>query len=87
MIKFNKHHVTNGTDKARVFYSLDNQGDGRKCVTLYAKDYCRTLGAVFAAEYQNNTDTMTDYFDQGRVVLFEDHPLYSAARQRAESFL
>ena len=28
---------------------------------------------------------MTDYFDKGRVVLFEDHPLYATARQRAEA--
>jgi hypothetical protein len=27
---------------------------------------------------------MTDYFDKGRVVLFEDHKMYSAARARAE---
>lgn len=84
-IKFNKHHVTNGTVKARVFYSLDNRVDGRKCVTLYAKDYSRTLGQVFADEYQNDTDSMTDYFDEGRVVLFEGHAHYAAARQRAEA--
>ena len=33
----------------------------------------------------NDTDTMTDYFDKGRVVLFEDHILYAKARERAES--
>jgi cell fate regulator YaaT (PSP1 superfamily) len=85
MIKFNKHYVTNGTDKARVIYLTDNRADGRKCVTIYAKDYSRKLGAVFGAEYQNDTDSMTDYFDEGRVVLFEEHPLYSMARERVES--
>ncbi len=84
-IKFNKYHVTNGETKARVFYTLDNRGDGRKVVTLYAKDYDRALGKIFATEYVNDTDSMTDYFDQGRVRLFEDHPLYAAARQRAEA--
>jgi hypothetical protein len=84
VIKFNKFNVTNGTDKAKVHYSLDNRCDGRACVTIYAKDYDRALGHIFFEEYINNTDTMTDYFDKGRVVLFADHPLYAAARTRAE---
>ena len=86
-IKFNKFHVTNGVYKARVFYSLDNRVDGRKVVTLYAKDYDRSLGKVFAAEYQNDTNIQTDYFDQGQVRLFENHPLYPIARKRAEANL
>lgn len=84
-IKFNKFNVTNGVDTARVFYSLDNRGDKRKAVTIYAKDYDRKLGLILADVYKNDTDSMTDYFDQGRAVLFEDHPLYAAARARAES--
>ena len=86
MIKFNKHNVTDTETKikARVLYSLDNRIDGRKCVTIYAKDYDRSLGKIFN-EYENDTDTMTDYFDAGRVILFEDHPLYKQARERAES--
>ena len=86
MIKFNKHNVidTETKIKARVLYSLDNRIDGRKCVTIYAKDYDRSLGKIFN-EYENDTDTMTDYFDAGRVILFEDHPLYKQARERAES--
>jgi hypothetical protein len=85
MIKFQKHYVTNGKIKARVWYSLDNRIDGRKCVTLYAKDYDRKLGEIFSGgEYENNTDTMTDYFEKGKVVLFESSPYYAAARARAE---
>lgn len=87
MTKFNKHHVTNGTVRARVFYSLDNRTDGRKCVTLYAKDYTGALGTVLADSYTNDTDSQTDYFDTGKAVLFEDHPLYAAARARAEQVL
>ena len=83
-IRFNKYHVTDGTTKARVFYSRDNRTDRRNCVTIYAKDYDRLLGRLFP-EYQNDSDSMTDYSDQGRVVLFEDHPLYAAARKRAEA--
>lgn len=85
MIKFNKFNVTNTAtkDKARIHYSVDNRIDGRKCVTMYAKDYSGSLGRVFDDEYQDNTDITTDYFEKGKAVLFEDHPLYPAARERA----
>lgn len=85
MVKFQKYYVTNGEVKARVHYCMDNRTDGRKCVTIYAKDYDRNLGKVLADDYVNNTDTMTDYFEKGRVVLFEDNPHYAAARARAEA--
>jgi len=84
-VRFMKFYVTNGTTKARVHYSLDNRYDGKKCVTLYAQDYSDKLGEIFAAEYENKTDLMTDYFDEGHVDLMEDHPLYAAARARAEA--
>lgn len=83
-IKFNKYHVTNGEIKARVFYHLDNRADKRKCVTMYARDYDSRLGKIFKDAYINDSDLMSDYFDQGHAVLFEDHPLYNAARERAE---
>lgn len=86
MIKFNRHHVTDGSVKARVYYSLDNRIDGRKAVTIYDKDYGRALGQIFSGpEYRNDTDMTTDYFEKGRVVLFDDHPMYAAARARAEA--
>ncbi len=84
-MKFRKYFVANGDIKARISYSLDNRIDGRNCVTLYAKDYTRALGKLFK-EYKNDTDSMTDYFDQGRVTLFEDHPLYLEARQAVEVY-
>jgi hypothetical protein len=84
-VKFQKYYVTNGTEKARVHYSLDNRTDCRKCVTIYDKDYGHALGRIIPGDvYQNDTDITTDYFDKGRVVLFEGHPLYAAARARAE---
>lgn len=83
-IKFNKHNVTNGSIKARVHYSLGSRLDGRACVTIYEKDYERQLGKLFPESYQNDTDMMTDYFDHGRVTLFEDHPLYQTARNHVE---
>lgn len=81
-IKFNKYYVTDGTIRARVSYSAGARVDGRKAVTLYAKDYDSRLGKIFTDCYINDSDLMTDYFDKGRVTLFENSPYYEAALQR-----
>lgn len=85
-IKFMQYYVTDGQTKARVSYSLDNRTDNRNCVTIYAQDYDRSLGKIFRDTYKNETDSMTDYFDKGNVVLFNDHPLYKEAREKAEFY-
>ena len=86
---FGKHFAKNVETgiKARIFYSLDNRSDRKSCVTLYAKSYedGHTLKTIFTDAYINNSDSMTDYFEEGRVVLFEDHPAYKDARSMAES--
>lgn len=85
-INFGRYAITMGKVRASVFYSLDNRVDGRQCVTIYSRDYGHALCDIFGRDvYKNDTDTMTDYFDKGRVVLFSDHPLYAAARTRAET--
>lgn len=91
MIKFQKHYVTDGAAKVRVFYSdgqvyaRDENGKQvlRDCVSLYDKDYGHGLRALFADQYQNDTDTMTDYFDKGRVRFFPGHPFYDLVKARA----
>jgi hypothetical protein len=82
-VRFLKHKVVNDTrgTSARVFYSLDNRTDGRKCVTLYAKAYSDNLFGVFPQEASNDSDSMSDYFCKDRVVLFESHPSYQTARK------
>jgi hypothetical protein len=87
MIKFNQFNVVNSANgaKAKVHYSFQSYGGDH--VTIYDKDYGRDLAKVFAdveAEYRNDTDTMTDYFDKGSVVLKPDHPLYAAALERCK---
>lgn len=86
-VRFLKYSVTNGTTTARVRYSVDNHVSGRKRVHIWARDYTDALYSVFegVAEYHNATDIQTDYFEKGDVSLFEDHPLYAAARARAEA--
>ena len=83
-IKFNRYNVTDGTTKARVHYSLDNHVSGKPCVMIFAKDYNSGLGRLIPNGYKNDTDGMTDYFEEGNVRLFEDHKHYQAARKTAE---
>jgi hypothetical protein len=78
-IRMLKHYVTDGTLKARVWYSHGTLVDGRECVTLYAKDYTGELARIF----KGHTDMMTDYFETGRVNIFPADPLYPAALARA----
>lgn len=85
-VRFNKYHVTDGTTKVRCHYSLDNRVDRRNCVTIYCKDFNSGIHEMFPEHYVNRTDSMSDYFERGKVVLFEDHPLYAEARARVESF-
>ena len=94
LIRFLAHSVKKGSLKARVYYSagevLIADADGikrratAKAVTIYAKDYDGILANIFTSFlYQNNTNTITDYFEKGRVCLREGHPLYLAALERA----
>jgi hypothetical protein len=91
-IRFQLFAVVNKTNgqKARAFYSLDNRADGRRCITIYDKDYGRDLLKVFDGTdvaYENDTDSMTDYFDKGRVRIFETSSLYVEARKAVEEIL
>jgi len=88
MIKLNRYNVTDTVTKikARVHYSHSHLiNDARDCVTLYAKDYDRNLGRIFGDQYHNDTDAMTDYFDKGRVRIFEDNALFPLALARARA--
>ncbi len=84
-VKFMKHYIQNADNgkKCRVRYSLDNRVDGRKCVTIYAKGYLDEMAGILDS-FENNTDTMTDYFEKDRAVIFEGDAHYAAARARAE---
>jgi hypothetical protein len=41
------------------------------------------LNEIFNGEVIDNSDVYTDYFEKGKVVIFQDHPAYEAARTRA----
>ena len=91
-IRFLAHCVKKGSLKVRCRYSMgevwsiDSQGKRItvEAVTIYAKDYEHDMAEIFSGFlYENNTDTMTDYFEKGRVCLKKGHPLYQSALKRA----
>lgn len=86
MIKFNLHNVTDTETKAkaRVIYDLDNHVSGLPCVTLYGKTCLENLSAIFSTGVKNNSDSMTDYFEDDRIRFFEGDEHYAAARETAE---
>lgn len=72
----------NGEKKLiRVFYSLDNNAEGREEVSISARDYENLPGDVFAVS--NDTDYYTDYFDSDRATVTPSHPLYKFVRAAA----
>lgn len=77
-ITFHKHYVTNGTDKARVrysYYGITSPYEPKKSITMYEKDYERNLGKVFT-NVENDSDSMTDYFEENRVRVYEGEPQF-----------
>ncbi len=81
-IKFNKYNVTDGTTKARCSYTIDGRWDGRKVVTIYAKDFGRTMTAIFE-NARNDSDTQQDVFRTDTMDIFEGDPMFPAARAAA----
>ncbi len=90
-VRFMKHYVTDGVTKARVSYHASKAWTNHKGevvaahVSLYAKDYEAgdQISKLFD-QYENNTDSQTDYFETGTVRIADTDPLYASALARAE---
>jgi hypothetical protein len=84
-IKFMQHYVTDGTTKAKVFYSQMSRRDGRECIAIYEKaGYQNNLRKIFPANYKNETGSVTDYFEEDKVYIFKEDKLYPVALARYE---
>jgi hypothetical protein len=63
---------------------LLERGQLRPYVTIYRTEYCDMPGDVFAAlkaaelTVENNSDGMTDYFENDRIAVSASHPLFAA---------
>lgn len=63
----------------KCFYSIDNTDRERTpAITIYARSGYHLPHDLFSVE--NDTDFMTDYFDDDRAILKPEHPLYKFAR-------
>lgn len=72
----------NGEKKlVKCFYSIDNNCNDEKSVSISARDYNELPRDVFPVE--NHSDIYTDYFENDHAYLTEDHPLYKYARHAA----
>lgn len=82
-IRFMKHFVADANgNKARVVYSHGTLRNGQECVTIYAKDYGHELDCILP-DVENDTDTMTDYFDKSKARIYPNTPFYEVAYTRA----
>lgn len=53
-------------------------GIAQDSVTIYARDYSRFTAEVAETfTVKNETDSMTDYFENDRIVVSPSHPLYA----------
>jgi len=85
-IKFKKHYVTNGMEKARVWYSAGVLNNGKMAVTLYAKSYedGNKLQNILPETFEDDSDIRSDYMEKGRARIYEGSPLYTAALEMAK---
>jgi hypothetical protein len=81
-IRFMANWIDNGDQKARVFYTLNDED---KSVTIYASGYLDYLKKVLPAEIvTNDSDISSDYCETDRARIFKESPLYPFARGRQQ---
>lgn len=82
MVKFLKKGIRVDGQYHPAWYSIGGRGDGKNIITIYAKNYGRFgIGASKEFLVENDTDTMTDYFDTDKIRIPENHPRYQEALQ------
>lgn len=76
-----------GAKLQKAWYSYGNvTGCPEGTITIYARDYARFSDLVRACfDVLNDTDTMTDYFDNDRIRVAPTHPLYAQVRKAWEA--
>lgn len=88
MIKFNLHNVTDTETgaKARVTYHINKyKTDDAPSVTIYEKNYRNELSKIFD-NITNNSDSMTDYFEENRVIFRKGDAYYEQAMKAADRY-
>jgi hypothetical protein len=80
-MKFMKYYVESDEGKrVKCDYSYGKTPDGRVCITIHAREYGAQLR--FLPSCENNSDTMTDYFEKDRVRVYDNSPIYAEVKAR-----
>jgi hypothetical protein len=73
--KLQKAHFSKGN---LVAWAMEKYGFDSETITIYAREYTGFSAEVKEAfTVENDTDTMTDYFEKDRIRVKKDHPLYA----------
>ena len=91
MLKFYWNGIKeDGGKLQRAWYSFGNLlNHPADTITIYGRDYKSFSAGVQAAfVVENDSDMQTDYFEQDRIRVHSDHPLYAevfAAYEKAQA--
>lgn len=85
MLKFFYNGIKENSGKLqKAMYSQSTDNNGKTFFNVYAREYTRFSEEIKKSFIvHNDTDTMTDYFDQDMIMVYSDHPLYN---QVSEAF-
>jgi hypothetical protein len=77
MLKFNMYNITDTETglKVKVRYMHTKDIHGKMRVWILEDGYSRKLFKLFD-NAKNDSDGMTDYFEETRVIFYEGHPYY-----------
>lgn len=66
----------------KAHFSLGNlRNHAENTITIYAREYTRFSAEIREAfKVENDTDTMTDYFEHDRIRVEPSHPLYAQVK-------
>jgi hypothetical protein len=78
-IKFKQNYIQQEDRKYKVWYSLDENG-----ITICGRNYERFRG-LEGLEVKNDSDIMTDYFDNSRIRIRKDDKYFNEALKAYEA--
>jgi hypothetical protein len=77
MLKFMYNGIKLNGELFKAWYSIGStRGYAEGTITIYAKDYT-SFPQVDGLQVQNNTDSMTDYFEKDRIRVTPDNKFYN----------
>jgi copper chaperone CopZ len=77
MLKFMYNGIKLNGELFKAWYSIGStRGYAEGTITIYAKDY-KSFPQVDGLQVQNNTDSMTDYFEKDRIRVTPDNKFYN----------